>query len=748
MQSTVWIMTKPSYASLQDTSPRRQQGSCWRRGLVQDLARRLGSADLLSVLVVFAAGCVLPAPVMAYIDVTPTLGRIINQSDHIVLLRVAKVNLDKRAIIFEKVVDLKGQSASGPIKHQITDGLHPREPATILDWVEPGRTALCFQSGKIAEICIGDYWYECAAGMDGWWIMSCGQAQMMFAYKGPVSKLKSHVETILAGKEAVITAVKYGADDAYWKAVKRVVAMRNLPQGNKFPMCRYKASLKMPGLLYPMYRDAEFVTQPGAAAAEDVPALIATLENKDWTIRLETAQILGQMGPAGKAAVPALHHALRDTQASVRLRAAEALTAIDPSSKEAGTVLLNLLNAPEATIRKGAAAALGNAGGASAAVVLSLDEALRDTDARVRWAAADALNRFGPEAAKAVPALIVAVNDPVLTVRSAAIDALGSIGLKAQAAMPLLNRLVRKNDGPLRASSAAALYHIDRRQAQAAIPVFVDELRQNDTRLRWHGLYYLRKMIREAKEAIPVPALISALADADFGVRGMAAWVLGEIGPRAEPAVPALVNALAANDVWMRTASAPALVKIIGTKATVAIPVLIDGLVDEDDVDDREEILRALQTMGRAANQALPTLVWLAKQEPRLRGVAAETMWRVSLEAEMPLKMLLQELKEPSTQARIDAARILGTVGPDARAAVPALSVMAQESDLELAEAGLEALRRIDPSSWAAALRDKRQEHIGWPWRWAAGALVAALLSLPICYWSLHRRPEKRPVLK
>jgi HEAT repeat protein len=695
------------------------------------------------MLVLLSVWCVLPAPVMAYIDVTPTLGRIINQSDHIILLRVAKVSLEKRAILFEKVIDLKGQSAGGPIRHQITDGLHPREPATILDWVEPGQMAMCFQSGKIAEVCIGHYWYECSAGTDGWWIMNCGQAQLLFAYKGSVSKLKSHIETILAGKEAVITAVKYGADDAYWRAVKRVVAMRNVPQGNRFPVCRYKASLKMPSLIYPMYRNPAFVTQPGAAAPEEVPALIRALEDKDWTIRLEGAQVLGQMGPTGKAAVPALQQALHDERMSVRLHAAEALTAIDPASKEAGTALLDLLKGKEAKIRKGAAAALGNAGDDGATVVPHLSEALRDPDGTVRWAAADALNRFGPEAARAAPALIAAVDDPELTVRSAAIDALASIGLKAKAALPILNRLTQDNGSPLRGSSAAALYHIDRRQAQAAIPVFIDELKQSDTRLRWHALYYLRKMIRDAKEAIPVPSLIDALGDRDFGVRGMAAWVLGEIGPRAEPAVPALVKALTVNDVWMRTASAPALVKILGTKATMAIPALIDGVENEDDVDDREEILQAIQTMGRTAKAALPTLVWLAKQEPRLRGVAAETAWRVSLEVETPLKMLLQELQEPSAARRVDVARILGNIGPDARAAVPALSALAQESDPELAEAGREALRRIDPVALAAALRNKDQAGIRWAWRWAAGTLIVVLLSLPICYTLLSRRPKR-----
>src|SRR5262249_1110902 len=102
----------------------------------------------------------LMSPAWAYVDWAPTLGKLIKDSKNIVVVRVEKVSEEKRAIIFKKVADLKGKHAGEEIKHQITDGLHPREPHTIMDWAEPGQLAILFHSGPDAVICIGRYWYQ------------------------------------------------------------------------------------------------------------------------------------------------------------------------------------------------------------------------------------------------------------------------------------------------------------------------------------------------------------------------------------------------------------------------------------------------------------------------------------------------------------------------------------------------------------------------------------------------------------
>src|SRR5258708_4173281 len=103
------------------------------------------------------------APSWGYIAAMPTLGKITADSSNIVVLQVDKVNREKQVIIFKKVADIKGKGSTDVVKHKLTDGFHPRQSRTILDWAEPGSIAVCFQNGeRTCVTCIGGYWYECA----------------------------------------------------------------------------------------------------------------------------------------------------------------------------------------------------------------------------------------------------------------------------------------------------------------------------------------------------------------------------------------------------------------------------------------------------------------------------------------------------------------------------------------------------------------------------------------------------------
>src|SRR3954463_4986576 len=102
-------------------------------------------------------------PSGAYIDASPTLGRLVKESTNIVVLRVGKVSKDRRAILYTKAADLKGKYPADQFKHRLTAGWHPGESKLILDWAEPGRVAFCFLNGKSAVTCIDNYWYGAAA---------------------------------------------------------------------------------------------------------------------------------------------------------------------------------------------------------------------------------------------------------------------------------------------------------------------------------------------------------------------------------------------------------------------------------------------------------------------------------------------------------------------------------------------------------------------------------------------------------
>lgn len=674
-------------------------------------------------------------PARAYIDVTPTLGRLVNDASNVVVLQVEKVSREKRVIIYKKVADLKGQHPGEEVKHQITDGFHPREPASILDWAEPGQVAITFHNGKVAETCIGRYWYECSAITAPWWTMSCGQAQLCFAYCGSVHKLRHHVQAMLAGQEVKITAVRYGADDEYWRACKRVMAYRGLPRGKEYPLCRFKASLDMPGSIYALARHRGFVVEPGAGGPEDVPGLVTALRAEDWRVRLDAAEDLGLIGAEARAAVPSLVEALHDPEGKVRVHAAEALARLDPAGgTDWQTVLRAGLKERAGSVRRAAAEALGNLGTDARAAVPALAEALTDPDLRVRWAVADALGQLGPPARAAVPALVEALSDPELPIRIAALDALGWIGADARSAVPLLLARLEDADSNLRWAAAAALVRIDRKTARAAVPLFIQGLQGKDFRTRWHAVSYLMKVDREAKRGIPTTLLTGTLRDQDIGIRGMSAWILGEMGPKAKEAVPALTQALADPDEWVRTTAAPALVKILGRKATAAIPVLIEGLRDED-ADIREDCLRGLKTLGPVAREAVPAVTRRLRDEnSTIRLLAAETLWRVSRDARRVLAVLLDALRGDDKDVRSEAVHILGEIGPEAREAVPGLIALLRDDDDETHQAAAAVLRQLDPKAAARVMEREVDGPAGLGWKLAVWAALAIAIALPILF--------------
>src|SRR5438067_1212893 len=91
--------------------------------------------------------CILSTPAPAYIDLPPTLGRLVQyDATFIVVMQVEKVSKEKQAIIYKKVADLKGKYPADRIQQHVSrriadapgpeDNPRPRGGKSILDWAE------------------------------------------------------------------------------------------------------------------------------------------------------------------------------------------------------------------------------------------------------------------------------------------------------------------------------------------------------------------------------------------------------------------------------------------------------------------------------------------------------------------------------------------------------------------------------------------------------------------------------------
>lgn len=181
----------------------------------------------LKMLMVFGlAMCAWASHCHAYVEVPYTLGRLVQESTHVMTLRVEKVDNVKNLIIFRKVKDIKGVYPSEVVKHNIGQaGFHPREWQTIMKWAEPGKTAVFMHNGSASETCIDGYWYQAYPNGE-WWGMSHAEPYMNRSYVGKPEKLATAITSMLAGQEVVVPCMLDGDKTALQMGTAKIQRLK------------------------------------------------------------------------------------------------------------------------------------------------------------------------------------------------------------------------------------------------------------------------------------------------------------------------------------------------------------------------------------------------------------------------------------------------------------------------------------------------------------------------------------------
>jgi len=371
---------------------------------------------------------------------------------------------------------------------------------------------------------------------------------------------------------------------------------------------------------------------------------IKMLRDKDPDKRRSAAVALGNIGTKSPKVLPALIGALEDRDRVVRVQAIIALGEIGPQAREAVPALTALVSGKDKWVSLHAVSALGKMGQGAKDAVPALIAALKEPDRNVRLHAVGALGEMGPQAREAVPALIEALRD--IRIREATLEALEKIGLETPEAAPALVSILRVEG--LYAFAAENLVAIGRQ----AVPPLIRALQGQDLDNRETAARILADIGPQARAA--VPALIEALTDQDRGLRVQAAITLGEIGPSAKEAVPALFEAL-------------------------------------KDPKTYEASMRALERIGFDSKVAIPELIEALKYED-LRTYAAQGLLDIGPET---IPELIRALEGDYGPVQAYAAWILGKMGPDAKAAVPALTDALWDRDKQVRGTAQWALQEI-----------------------------------------------------
>jgi HEAT repeat protein len=202
-------------------------------------------------------------------------------------------------------------------------------------------------------------------------------------------------------------------------------------------------------------------------------------------------------------------------------------------------------------------------------------------------------------------------------VRRAAAD---RFGLEpTEAAVSNLAQALADADEPVRLNSAQALAST----GTAALPVLDAALRHPAGAARRYAAYGLSEMGRAALDM-----LVECTCDGDEPVAINAIDAIGNMGPAAAPAEPALRTALRSRNPWVRRYAAEAL-GLLGRQASPAVPDLARALSDEQPYV-RFNAATALARIGPVAAEATPSLVdALDDPERYTRGWAAQALRRI-----------------------------------------------------------------------------------------------------------------------
>lgn len=205
--------------------------------------------------------------------------------------------------------------------------------------------------------------------------------------------------------------------------------------------------------------------------------------------------------------------------------------------------------------------------------------------------------------------------------------------------------------------------------------------------------------------ASALPELIEHLKDDDDTVRRIAAWALGEMGPAARDAVPALIAVLEDKDSGgARGCAAEALCKI-GPTAKSAVPALREALKDKDSVL-RVHAASALIAIGPVTESDLSVLRETVHNELEddFGGGSTDDVARAIGNAGLGAKALIPELVKVLNDeggdvfsSRSTAIEALGKMGPAAQAAIPTLKRQAVSALEETRPAAEVALEKIEP---------------------------------------------------
>ncbi len=363
----------------------------------------------------------------------------------------------------------------------------------------------------------------------------------------------------------------------------------------------------------------------------DLARLTGLLDHAQPTVRARAATLLGEEGPKAKDSVAALSRALQDTDPGVRREAAQALGAIGPEAAAATESLAQLLRDPDRLVRLSAVQAIDHIGPNGASLATALTAVLNEADPELTKQGLVVLAKMGADARPAVPALGRILASPDRRLQHACLDVLAHTGPDGAAHAAALLSWLGSADVESRLTITRLLVSWERGKEAASVllPRLKEQLAGPDA-VCLEGLKLVETLGKYA-EGMGAPVAEAYRQHKDAPVRLQALKALAALGEQAEPAVPALVQDLANQELRSKEKAlheqiGPTLVRI----GKAAVPALVKLATEGKTQTQRTAALRCIGEIGPAARDAaLRPLQAHQETSPDMQEILRETISRL-----------------------------------------------------------------------------------------------------------------------
>lgn len=421
-----------------------------------------------------------------------------------------------------------------------------------------------------------------------------------------------------------------------------------------------------------------------SANGQILSALTALLADPNGAWSERAAVVVGRLGPSASAAIPTLLAAMRKRTPAPPVYL-DALAQIGPAAVPGVLQAIEKENPDALTREHWSVKCLQKVGGGA---VAPLTGALGHTNLGIRLVAARTLGELGPVAAPAFNALTVAAADADPRVRATAIGALVSTRVQIPAAVSRVEAALKDPSAIVRIAAAQLIPHLGE-QARPLAPALINALGDSDAAMQLAVVQALPSVGQSAEPAIR--PLLQLLPKADNETRARVLAVFAGIGSQAKEALPEIQNCLKDSDPAVRAAAFSAVAKI--EEPAARLPILLAAL-DDPALPVRKAAAQEIAALGDKAREATGRLVALLGREDE-RDFAFDTLRQISPRSVPDLVVMLGDR---DLAVKGFAARRLGSLGPEAREAIPALEAILNGNERgELKRTVAEALKRIKP---------------------------------------------------